>query len=354
MRIIERYLVTEMLKALLLVGAALVVLFDLFTFLAEAEDIGDGTYDASDALLVTLYTTPARLADMVPFIGILGTVYALSLLTASHEVVALRASAISPRRIAACCVVVATIVGVVILLTDAPARALFAEATLLRMSESSETGKLIDESGLWLRDGETVVNIENLEVAGEPTGIRIFEFDDDGTLETYLKAQNATPQTAGHWTLHGVTEKAREQPLHITTSVRGEALWTPIWDPEVPMVELPVQSYTLSQLADQVSATSASIHPKANLSIELWKRLYTPLTVGAFALLGAALMLRARPRQGVGAGLVLGFALAFVIYIAGELIQNVGLLIGSPPWVTQALPAAVVVALATWILRAPR
>src|SRR5262245_24149682 len=97
MKVVERYLVLELLKAFLMMGAALIVLFDLFSFLAETEDIGDGTYEAGDALLVTLYTSPARLTDLAPFVGLLGTVYALSLLTASHEVVALRSVAVAPQ-----------------------------------------------------------------------------------------------------------------------------------------------------------------------------------------------------------------------------------------------------------------
>lgn len=355
MKVIERYLVIELVKAFVLMGAALIVLFDLFSFLAEAEDIGDGTYEAGDALLVTLYTSPARLTDLVPFVGLLGTVYALSLLTASHEVVALRALAVAPQRIAGLCIAVAVAAGGLMLLGDRPGRALFAQASLLRMYETSPTGKLIDESGFWIQNEETFVNIENLEVAGRPTGIRIFDFAPDGTLNTYVKARDAVPTTNEQWTLEGVIEKRRIAPEQIETIDRATLEWKPIWDPSVPMVELPVSGLGLTQIVGLLtSPAAATVAPKENLQVELWKRTYLPMTAGAFALLGAASMLLARPRHGAGAGLLVGLGLAFVVYIGGELLQNVGLLFGTPAWITQLVPAVLVTAVASVILRAAR
>lgn len=355
MRLIERYLTLELLKAFLLMGTALIVLFDLFSFLAEAEDIGDGTYEAGDALLVTLYTSPARLTDLVPFIGMLGTVYALSLLTASHEVVALRAAAVSPQRIAGLCIAVAAAGGLALLIGDKPGRALFAEATLLRMYETSPTGKLIDESGFWIQNGDTVVNIANLEVAGRPTGIRVFDFAPDGTLNTYLRASDAVPHEIDRWTLEQVVEKRRLAPARIETRNRDDVDWKPIWDASIPMIELPVAGLSLGQIVELLdSPAAATVAPKENLEVELWKRAYLPMTAGAFALLGAASILRARPRHGVGAGLLVGLGLVFIVYIGGELLQNVGLLLGTPAWVTQLLPAVLVTALASMILRAAR
>jgi lipopolysaccharide export system permease protein len=355
MRVIERYLVIELLKAFVLMGAALIVLFDLFSFLAEAEDIGDGTYEAGDALLVTLYTSPARLTDLMPFAGLLGTVYALSALTATHEIVALRAVAVSPQRIAGLCIAVAIAAGGLFLLADKPGRALFAQASLLRMYETSPTGKLIDESGFWIQKDQTFVNIENLEVAGRPTGIRIFDFAADGTLNSYVKARDAIPHTNEQWTLEGVIEKRRIAAEQIDTIDRPTLDWKPIWDPAVPMVELPVAGLGLAQIVDLLSSpAAATVAPKENLQVELWKRAYLPLTAGAFALLGAASILRARPRHGVGAGLLVGLGLAFVVYIGGELVQNLGLLLGTPAWITQVLPAVVATALASLVLRAAR
>jgi lipopolysaccharide export system permease protein len=355
MRVVERYLVLELLKAFVLMGAALIVLFDLFSFLAEAEDIGDGTYEAGDALLVTLYTSPARFTDLVPFVGLLGTVYALSLLTASHEVVALRAAAVSPQRIAALCIAVATASGLLLLGGDQPGRALFAQASLLRMYETSATGKLIEESGFWIQNADTFVNIENLAQAGRPMGIRIFNFAPDGTLSSYLRATDAIPHSSDRWTLENVVEKERLRAAQIETRQAATLDWTPIWDPSVPMVELPVTGLGLAQIIGLLASPAAvTVAPKENLEIELWKRVYLPMTAGAFALLGAASILRARPRHGVGAGLLVGLGLAFVVYIGGELLQNVGLLLGTPAWVTQLLPAVLVTALASMLLRAAR
>ena len=92
------YLARELSKSYALLSIALLVLFDLLAFLAEAQDIGEAHYTVLDALLVITYGTPALLVDLSPFVALLATLTAYDRLNASSELIALRAAGVSGAR----------------------------------------------------------------------------------------------------------------------------------------------------------------------------------------------------------------------------------------------------------------
>ena len=63
-----RYLARELATSYVIVGLAMLVMFDLLAFLGESQDIGDAQYTVLDAILVVLYSTPALLVDLSPFL----------------------------------------------------------------------------------------------------------------------------------------------------------------------------------------------------------------------------------------------------------------------------------------------
>jgi len=78
-----RYLARELTKSYVIIALAMLVMFDLLAFLAESQDIGDARYTVLDAVLVVLYSTPALLVDLSPFIALLATLNAYDRLNAT-------------------------------------------------------------------------------------------------------------------------------------------------------------------------------------------------------------------------------------------------------------------------------
>ncbi len=80
-----RYLARETGQKLRVARAlALLVLFDLLAFLAEAQDIGEAHYTVLDAAAGGAVTsTPALLVDLSPFVALLATLNAYDRLNAT-------------------------------------------------------------------------------------------------------------------------------------------------------------------------------------------------------------------------------------------------------------------------------
>src|SRR5262245_48267949 len=154
-----RYLARELAKSYALIAVAMVVLFDLLAFLNESQDIGDERYTALDALLVVLYSTPALLVDLSPFVCLLATLTPYERLNATSELIALRGAGVSGARLAMIAGVVSLAFMCLIAAVEIVARPLRLDASLLRMQQTSAAGNLLRGSGFWIRSGETYVNV---------------------------------------------------------------------------------------------------------------------------------------------------------------------------------------------------
>jgi lipopolysaccharide export system permease protein len=347
-----RYLARELAKSYVLISIALLVLFDLLAFLTESQDIGDANYTLLDALLVVTYSTPVLLVDLSPFVALLATLHAYDRLNATSELIALRAAGVSGLRLSQVVAGVAAVFMIGIASVEIVARPLRLEASLLRIHETTPNGNLLRRSGFWIRTGGTYVNVAELQDSGGPGGIRIYGFNDDVRLASYLRASSAGVVDANKWHLENVWRKAySETGAPAAPETYAEFDWKPTWDPSTRLYELPVASFTLAELRSRVaSRPNDSAGAQADLS-ELWRRLSLPLAAIAYALLATPFAMLANIRGGRSTRLAIGVALAFVVYIGQQVVSNAGILAGLSISVTSVVPPVLVLIFAVLLMR---
>jgi lipopolysaccharide export system permease protein len=346
------YLARELTKSYALIGVALLVLFDLLAFLTESKDIGDAHYNVLDALLVVLYSTPALLVDLSPFIALLATLNAYDRLNATSELIALRAAGVSGMRLGRFAGALALAFMVVIAGVELAARPLRLEASLLRIHETTPTGNLLRGSGFWIRTGQMYVNVSALQDARGPTGIRMFGFTDESRLASYLRATSGEIVDTTDWRLDNVWRKnyasdgAPGSPETIATMD-----WQPTWDRTTRLYDLPVASFTISELIVRAEHhANESVGAQTERS-ELWRRITLPLAAIAYTLLAAPFALLTNIRGGRSARLAIGAALAFLVYIGQQVVSNAGILAGLSIAVTSAVPPLLVMIFALLLMR---
>ena len=347
------YLARELTKSYAIIGIALIVLFDLLAFITESQDIGDAHYNVLDALLVILYSTPALLVDLSPFIALLGTLNAYDRLNATSELIALRAAGVSGMRLGGLAGAVAAAFMVLIGGVELAARPLRLEASLLRIHETTTTGNLLRGSGFWIRTGHTYINVAELQDAPGPSGIRMFGFTDDARLESYLRATSAEIVDTNHWRLENVWRKtySAEDGAPGEPESLESMDWKPTWDRTTRLYDLPVASFTINELKTRVAHhANESVGAQAELS-ELWRRITLPLAAIAYALLAAPFALLSNIRGGRSGRLAIGAALAFLVYIGQQVVSNAGILAGLSISVTSTVPPLIVLVFALLLMR---
>ncbi|MCB1707392.1 MAG: LptF/LptG family permease, partial [Halioglobus sp.] len=168
----------------------LVLLLSLFGFLAlseELEDVGDGSYELVDALLVVAYTMPALIVDLLPVTVLLGGLLGLGALANNLELVSLRAAAISPVRISSPIIKLALVlIAMVMALQNwvipiAEYRAAEHRAKTLMtpgpvgLEEDPDVG---GDREFWTRNEGQFIRIDSIQADRSLAHVEIYQFDE--------------------------------------------------------------------------------------------------------------------------------------------------------------------------------
>lgn len=231
-RTIDFYLARTVLVSTLATWAVLLG-FDLLTALFnELDEVGEGSYTLSHAVLYTAYTVPRRMYELFPTSALIGCVLGLGGLSARSELTAMRAVGMSRLRIGLGSLLALT--GVTALMVvNAETAAPYGEQNAHSVANAAKTGDVVMArvSGLWAREGNVFMNARDgvrRQVDGrertELQGVRLFEFDEAGKLRSLADARTAE-HDGERWVLRDVTRVVFEE-----RSVKSETLAEERWE----------------------------------------------------------------------------------------------------------------------------
>ncbi len=366
--IVQRYLAREILLAVTLVLAALLVLYTSFDFINEINDVGKNGYRIDQAALYVLLQLPARAYELLPIAALIGAIYALAQLAQHSEFVILRVAGLSTGG-AIRMVVVPGIVLVVFTFLLGEIVTPRIETLTQRLSLKTSSNPIARglRSGVWVKDtarddqGRTLVRFVNIGAVGAGNalaGIRIYEFDATARLQDILFADKAQFEPPHAWQLSGVTE-TRFIDLggtKATDLVTVEKIPAMTWRSELNPQLLAVLTvspermgaknlYTYIQHLEENKQTSERYR------IAFWKKIIYPfavLVMMALALPFAYLHFRS---GGISFKIFTGIMIGIGFYLLNNLFSHLGLLNTWPPFVSAVMPSAVFLAAALFALR---
>ena len=348
------YLIRGILRSFAIVALALGALFALFAVIEEAEEVGTARYGFADAFLVVALSTPATLVELSPFIALLGAAYGYGQFVRTQELVALGAAGMAPVQLGAIACAAIMLLFVVVGGLEALARPMLEQATLLRLSEQSHDGSLLEERGSWLTRGDTFVFVESLQ--GErPGNVNVFTFGEGRRLTEYLHAETATVTEDNGWRLEDGYRRAfppdgadgaDEAPVERFPERR----WQPVWRSEARIRDFTLATLALDELWGELRELLRDGTDASALQLEFWRRCFLPLSGLAFGLLTVGFLLGLRPRSSIGFALLSGTGLALGLYLFQQLLTGNLLLAGAAPVTAVAAPVALVAAFAVFRL----
>lgn len=226
------YVIRVVLVTVLLTWSVLVGLDVINAMVSEIGDIGKGRYGVFQAITYIAYSVPRRAYTMFPTVAVIGALMGLGQLAASSELTALRAAGLSRRRISlsvAAPLLVLTALMVLSGETLGPWAQKSADG--LKAAAKSNAMTVAQYSGLWAREGNTFLNASNGQehANGKDTwlelnDVRMFEFAEDGRLESIARVGTAEHREGG-WLLRNVRRTYFEAAAVTQTDVMEEH-WT--------------------------------------------------------------------------------------------------------------------------------
>src|ERR1019366_5901862 len=181
--LLDRYIGGTLLSAIALVMAVLLVLGMLFVFIGEQGDVGVGHY------------------------GMVGALLGIGVLARSHEITVMRASGMSKLRLSAAALISAgLLIGVSLLIGEFLAQPLGQLADERKAFAKYANISFAGAGGAWIRDGDTILNVQGRSSVAQFGGMLIFDLAGDNRVAAIGHAEHATAVGAQSWQLQGYAE----------------------------------------------------------------------------------------------------------------------------------------------------
>ena len=353
MSALDRYMALALLKGWLLVGVIMLSIFGLLQFVQELEHVG-GRYQASDAALFVLATLPQLGLDLAPVIGLLGTLLGLANLSRHSELIAMRASGVSPQRLLRAVLIPAGIISVALLLVaEYVAPALQQQAEGQRAVARSGRSSLLHGKGLWSNAGLRFFNVRTLQHGRIPADIDYYEFDPDGKLIMFAHADHADLDQSREWSLIDVHKKTwRGNGLKTQTLAALDM--GPFWKKsELPLLALSTSAMSLSSLYTYAKHLKDTRQRSDRIELAFWQKATLPLSTLVMVFLAVPIGggQSTQRTSDFARRLGLGALVGILFYLGSQIIHTSGPATGLPPLALVSIPIILIAIAAILLFR---
>ncbi|WP_425481619.1 LPS export ABC transporter permease LptG [Marilutibacter maris] len=230
-RLHDLYVARAVMAAVILTWAVLLGLDVMLALVSEFGDVGKGRYGFVQALAYVGLTVPRRANYLFPYAAVIGSLMALGQLAATSELTALRAIGLSRRRISfAVAGAVAVLTALMVISGETAGPIGQRRADALKSSAKSDNLIVAQYSGVWAREGDTILNAAGGQERDDGNDrwielhdVRLYEFAEDGRLVSMARAKVAEHRPGG-WLLRDVNRTYFDQ-RSVSESRVAEERW---------------------------------------------------------------------------------------------------------------------------------
>ncbi|MDA8095506.1 MAG: LPS export ABC transporter permease LptG [Betaproteobacteria bacterium] len=347
MKLLNRYLMREILGSTLFVLAALLSLFAFFDLIHELGDMGKGGYRLKEIFVFVALSVPGHVYELFPTAALIGTLFALAKLVANSEFTVMRVSGLSIHRMGFWLVQI-SVLFVLITFVFGEFIAPWTERTAQQLKLKSMHSVVAEQfrSGLWVKDGSSFVNVKEIRPDSTLVGVNVYRFDRAHRLTDIRYAQKGTYLGRGEWRLKGVVDTYFENG-RTRVSQTPQADWHSVLTPSILSVLLVVPDQMSAwSLYSYIQHLRENHQSATRYAIALWSKLSSPLAVMVMMLLALPFAYHRSRTSNVSSKVFAGIMLGLGFNLFNRLFAHLGLLNDWPPMFSAMFPTIFFLALA--------
>jgi len=338
MRIITRYLLKEITVNVLFVMLALIVMFSFFDLIQELELLGKGSYGLAKIALFVLLSAPGHIYEVMPVAVLVGCMYTLGQFSRYSELIVLRVSGISIQNIAISLLKVGLVFTLITFLVGELITP-FSEKIAQRMRIKATESVIAQDfrSGLWVKDGNSFVNVEEVMPDAALLNIHIYEFDDKFKLRTISNAKRGQ-FVDDYWDLKQVTQTSFDGDV-VDVKTFNEANWRSLIRPELLNVLLVLpEKMSAWNLYSYIHHLSINKQKTTRYEVAMWSKLIYPLACLVMVILALPFGFIQQRATGASTKIFIGIMLGVLYQILNRVFVHLGLLNDWSPLFSAIMP----------------
>ncbi len=338
MSILSRYIAKTVILATFLVMVVVLGLAFFINLLSELRDIGVGEYGLMQAAMHALLELPYNIYAFFPMLVLLGGLMGLSMLASHQELIVMRVSGVSIRKIMSAvfgAAIILMAIGMIIGEIVAPRAHYLADVH--KSTEQSGGQAVITAAGLWVHEGNSFVHIDRVMAHQHLEGVTRYEFDNQHQLLASYFAKTMDYDN-GHWKLHNLSKTTFTKD-HTTSEQFPEATWDLTLNPNVLSNGLlEPEEMPLTKLSGFTKHLTKNGLQATEFQFSFWKLILRPLTILVMLFLAVPFVFTTPRSINLGWQMLLGVVVGFTFYILDSLLGQLSIVYQLPPFFAALLP----------------
>ena len=219
-----------------------------------------------------------------------------------------------------------------------------------KYTEFSFAGK----RGTWVRDGDTIISIEQQSAGARFGGVQVFRFDGERRLQSVGRADAASIDSGNRWRLEGFaetrftdhgTEAGRAATQELRSRLSADFLGLAVVEPE---------TMRLSDLRSYIAHLQRNDLDSRSFEVALWARIARIAAMLLVVIMALPFALGPLRSSGQGARTVVGILIGAGFVLLSRTLESSGRLFDVPPWVIGWGPTLLLAALTLVLLARAR
>ena len=324
MKIKDRYIANTLLTYSIVVLLVWLSIYSFFNFLAELNSVGTFNYTILEAFKYIVLQLPEVAYDQVSPVILLGCVLGMGHLATTGQLIILRASGISILKItwltlknAIIFLIFLTLIGELV----APTLTTYAENE--RSNALGQNSVSSSKDGLWIRDGDNFINVENNVDGSLFNGITVIEVNKSNKIERVVESksaifdgQNINMDSTNIFSINSTNLfddiALKERNLYKKRVAFDQDL--------INSLEKEPKNLTTLTIVKQIQFLTDNKLRAEVFEVELYKRLVKPITLVAMILLAMLFIFGSTRDATLGRKIFFGVAIG----LSFELISRIG------------------------------
>jgi len=333
------YLMRVILASTMLVLLVLLALAGLFEFIGQLDSM-QGNFGTPQALLYALLRLPQLSFEMLPIASLIGALLGLGSLANNSELVVMRTAGLSVARLAGMIALSGGVLMVVTALVGeyiGPPLDYFAR-TMRDKARYEQEDRDIGNAA-WVKDGQVILHLERINAEFEFGALYMFRFNEDDSLMSIARAENAGIDQSDKWILENFRET---RFVDDSVQVVESSLAVESFDLDANMLGITlVKPVSLSArgLMSYIGYLKKNELDAQRYETELWSRIARTVTVTIMPVLALAFVFGSLRSAGSGSRLIIGVLIGLAYFLASEMTANSGQVFKLNPAMVTWLPS---------------
>ncbi|GAB6905282.1 Permease YjgP/YjgQ family protein [Desulfosarcina cetonica] len=328
MTILYRYVTREVVNCLLIVLAAVLSIYLAVDFIEKIDNFMEAGVSVKRCVVYLLYKLPFIVVQIAPVGFLLSILIALGLMNKNNEVIALRSCGIGKFHLLKPTVTLGALLCIgLFVMTEVVVPPFMANANRIWLHEVRKKDlHATQTTDIWMRNAHQIVHIKKYDYdLKRITGVTIYTFNDQFHLVQRIDALSGSFD-GQHWILSdaikqvftpdgGVKSTVPDDTVEMTIDLNPDDLAT---------VAKRSDEMGLAELKRYIKRAEQEGYTATRYRVDYQSKIATPFVCVLLSILGTAIALGGKLREGMSVSITYGLGIAFLYWIFNSFCISLG------------------------------